>query len=70
MVFGPNGKAEVRTAEEDGGRGYARWKAIRREGLMDDFGRLADELCIMRRSLLGSNVEPESHGGPAATGGD
>jgi hypothetical protein len=50
----------VRTAEEDAARGYARWKIIRREGLMDDFGCLSDELCILRRSLLDPNVEPRA----------
>lgn len=60
MFFGPDGKSEVRTAEEDAARGYARWEAIRREGLMGDFGRLSDELCILRRSLLDPNVKPRA----------
>lgn len=60
MFFGPNGVAEVKRAEQDPIRGYARWEAIRREGLLDEFGRLSDELCILRKDILDPEVEPEA----------
>jgi hypothetical protein len=52
MTFGPNGTAMMRQASEDMDRGYKKWATIRHEGLMNDFGRLSDDLCILRRAIL------------------
>ncbi|KAI9736173.1 MAG: hypothetical protein M1834_001058 [Cirrosporium novae-zelandiae] len=51
MVFG-GGEAEVKTVEEDKGRGYERWGRIRELGLVEEWGRLADEICIRRSELV------------------
>ncbi|KAI1342745.1 alpha/beta-hydrolase [Xylariaceae sp. FL0016] len=60
MIFGPNGQASMRPTSDDADRGYSRWDALRRENLLDDFGRLSDELCINRASIINPNVEPKA----------
>lgn len=60
MFFGPNGTAEVNTATSDSVRKYSRWETIYEQGMMDDFGRLSDELCILRRDILDPKVEPKA----------
>lgn len=60
MLFGPNGAAVMKPAAQDSERGYARWEAIRNAGLIDDFGRLLDELCILRQSFLDPKIEPRA----------
>ncbi|KGO47152.1 Carboxylesterase, type B [Penicillium expansum] len=71
MIFA-NGTAEIKTPAEDSGRGYERWAQVQREGLQEAFGRLSDDLCILRRNLLDMNVKPGPMGvvKPAPTVGE
>ncbi|CAI6097295.1 unnamed protein product [Clonostachys chloroleuca] len=57
MVFQP-GEGVLKTVEEDSARGYKKWEEIERIGLLDDFHRLSDELCMMREGLTNAAVAP------------
>ncbi|EXJ78574.1 hypothetical protein A1O1_08975 [Capronia coronata CBS 617.96] len=58
MVFGPDDYG-MRSISDDAKRGYAIWEEIEREGLMQDFGELADELCMRHSEVCDPNVPPK-----------
>lgn len=51
MVFHNDGW-NLRTLEEDADRGYAKWDRVIEAGMMNDFHRVADEICMHRSKLL------------------
>ncbi|KAJ5646846.1 Carboxylesterasetype B [Penicillium lividum] len=57
MIFA-NGSAEIKTPVEDASRGYERWEQVQKAGLQEAFGKLSDDLCILRGNLLDVNVKP------------
>ncbi len=57
MVFGDS-EAGMKTVEEDSERGYKVWEEIEREGLLQDFGQLADELCMRHEEICDPNTKP------------
>jgi carboxylesterase type B len=57
MVF-EDAKWGLRTVQEDAARGYAVWEEIDRAGLMRDFGRLADELCMRHEEICDPESKP------------
>ncbi|KAJ5887952.1 Carboxylesterase type B [Penicillium taxi] len=57
MIF-ENGQANLKTPTEDAERGYGKWSQIQKEGLQEEFGKLADDLCILRGDLLNPDVQP------------
>ncbi|VUC33949.1 unnamed protein product [Clonostachys rosea] len=59
MVFQP-GEGVLKTAEEDSARGYKKWEEIENLGLLDDFYRLSDELCMRREELTNAAVAPRA----------
>lgn len=60
MVFGPKGRAEVKTREQDKDRGYDKWEQVRKAGLVDQWGLLADDICMRRRDILNPAVKPQA----------
>ncbi|RDW57295.1 carboxylic ester hydrolase-29 [Coleophoma crateriformis] len=51
MVFTTDG-AEMRSKEEDAGRGYEEWDKLHALGLVADLANLSEELCIRRKDIL------------------
>lgn len=58
MIFGPQ-DCGMRSVADDAARGYAIWEEIEREGMMQDFGELCDELCMRHGELCDPNVVPK-----------
>ncbi|CAH0050690.1 unnamed protein product [Clonostachys solani] len=59
MVFQP-GEGVLKTVEEDSARGYKKWEEIEHIGLLNDFHRLSDELCMRREELTNAAVTPRA----------
>lgn len=57
MVFGDS-EASMRSVEEDKKRGYSVWEEIEREGLMQGFGEVADELCMRHGEICDPGAKP------------
>lgn len=59
MIFQEDG-CVMKTAEEDAARGYKIWEEIEKEGLIDDFHRVTEELCLRWEEITDSSVQPKS----------
>lgn len=51
MIINESG-VELRKRSNDSGRGHALWKVLDDHGLIADFSRLSEELCLRRSDLL------------------
>ncbi|KAF2809447.1 alpha/beta-hydrolase [Mytilinidion resinicola] len=63
MVFGGEvveAYSQLRTPEEDRDRGYERWEAIEKAGLVDAFYDLAVELCMRQEEICDEGVVSEA----------
>lgn len=60
VIFGRpiTGDVSLRTVQEDSARGYKRWKQVREAGLTEEWGILADNICLRRRDLVDPEVPP------------
>ncbi|KAG9767953.1 hypothetical protein KCU88_g7359, partial [Aureobasidium melanogenum] len=59
MIFGDD-KAQMVRAEDDHKRNFKIWEEIEDQGLLQDFGRLADELCMRHEEILDANAKPRA----------
>ncbi|RMJ06783.1 hypothetical protein BHE90_015287 [Fusarium euwallaceae] len=59
MIF-QEGQCALKTAEEDAERGYRIWEEIEREGLLDDFHKVSEELCMRWEEITDSRREPKA----------
>ncbi|KAI8722865.1 Carboxylic ester hydrolase [Fusarium sp. LHS14.1] len=59
MIF-QEGQCELKTAEQDAARGYRVWEEIEREGLLDDFHKVTEELCMRWEEITDSKREPKA----------
>ncbi len=58
MIFGPE-ECRMRSVEKDAARGYAIWEEIEREGSMQGFGELCDELCMRHSEMCEPTATPK-----------
>lgn len=59
MIFQKDG-CFMKTTEEDAARGYKTWEEIWREGLLDDFHNVAEELCMRWEEITDASKEPKA----------
>lgn len=59
MVFREDGSV-MRSVEEDATRGYEAWEQVEREGLLDDFHRVAGELCMHWEEITDLSKKPKA----------
>lgn len=51
MVFNEEG-ATLKSRDEDQGRGYEIWDELHKQGIVGEFSKLSEELCLRRSELL------------------
>lgn len=59
MIFQQDG-CVMKTVEEDAARGYKTWEEIEREGLLDDFHHITEELCMRWEEITDASREPRA----------
>lgn len=59
MIF-EHDRCVMKTAGEDAARGYKRWEDIEKDGLLNDFHAISDEICMKRDELTDPNKEPKA----------
>ncbi|KAJ3550115.1 hypothetical protein NM208_g163 [Fusarium decemcellulare] len=59
MIFQED-QCVLKTVEEDKARGYKIWEEIERDGLLDDFHHISEELCMRWEEITDANKKPEA----------
>ncbi|KAI1608354.1 Alpha/Beta hydrolase protein [Exophiala viscosa] len=65
MIFAPDRCGMVNADDDRQKRDYKVWEEIESQGLLQDFGELADELCMRHEEMLDPEIEPKAMSVPA-----
>lgn len=60
MIFAPDQSGMVTADDDLKKRNYKIWEDIESKGLLQDFGELADELCMRHEEILDPRAEPKA----------
>jgi carboxylesterase type B len=60
MIFSDNGGKMVPAEDDLKKRNFKIWETIEQEGLLQDFGELADELCMQHEEILDPTAKPRA----------